>query len=364
MDKTELPPSLLLRVNNSDRLQSGYDASWRFTPQGGRVGSDDTCFWRVQDNAQHVASVHFAVTWQDATFCLHALSYPLMLNRVPVKQDSGLIRLRHGDEIGLGTLSIQVLISFDGAGLHDPLQITPQSLVTPPSDLLEPMLESHGSTRYAPASDSAPLMYSRSLDPLQALQNEALSLPTDLATLTVQRDQDVLPQQPDELEMTSGELVMEQEYMTLPQINQHQPHPDSSTPLDDLSGNYVAVTPLIRGLDAPLAIADSQQMHDFLEEVGRTLQAAIKGLISLQRQQDTLSDKHLRPLEDNPLRLSLDYLTTLNVLFAEGKARYTFQLRRRWLKACVTCNCTIRPTRPPLPKRCRQSCWRSRRTDC
>lgn len=49
-------------------------------------------------------------------------------------------------------------------------------------------------------------------------------------------------------------------------------------------------------------------------------QAAIKGLLSLQQQQNSLSDKHLRPLEDNPLRLDMDYATALNVMFAEGKS--------------------------------------------
>ncbi len=56
------------------------------------------------------------------------------------------------------------------------------------------------------------------------------------------------------------------------------------------------------------------------EEAGRALQAAIKGLLSLQQQQNSLSDKHLRPLEDNPLRLIWTYATALNVMFAEGKS--------------------------------------------
>ncbi|HHU7447952.1 TPA: type VI secretion system-associated FHA domain protein TagH, partial [Escherichia coli] len=59
---------------------------------------------------------------------------------------------------------------------------------------------------------------------------------------------------------------------------------------------------------------------DFLEEAGRTLQAAIKGLLDLQQQRNSLSDKHLRPLEDNPLRLNMDYATALDVMFAEGKS--------------------------------------------
>ena len=82
---------------------------------------------------------------------------------------------------------------------------------------------------------------------------------------------------------------------------------------------HLAVTPLLRGMECPLTLHDSQDADEFLEEAGRALQAAIKGLLSLQQQQNSLSDKHLRPLEDNPLRLDMDYATALNVMFAEGK---------------------------------------------
>ncbi len=66
-------------------------------------------------------------------------------------------------------------------------------------------------------------------------------------------------------------------------------------------------------------MSNSDDADDFLEEAGRTLQAAIKGLLDLQQQRNSLSDKHLRPLEDNPLRLNMDYATALDVMFAEGK---------------------------------------------
>lgn len=83
---------------------------------------------------------------------------------------------------------------------------------------------------------------------------------------------------------------------------------------------HLAVTPLLRGMECPLTLHNSQDADEFLEEAGRALQAAIKGLLSLQQQQNSLSDKHLRPLEDNPLRLDMDYATALNVMFAEGKS--------------------------------------------
>lgn len=76
----------------------------------------------------------------------------------------------------------------------------------------------------------------------------------------------------------------------------------------------------MRGLGHAVPLHNSQDADDFLEEIGRTLQAAVKGLLDLQFQQNSLSDKHLRPLEDNPLRLNLNYETALSVLFADQKS--------------------------------------------
>ena len=87
-----------------------------------------------------------------------------------------------------------------------------------------------------------------------------------------------------------------------------------------MAQRHLAVTPLLRGLGGSLTMSNSDDADDFLEEARRTLQAAIKGLLDLQQQRNSLSDKHLRPLEDNPLRLNMDYATALDVMFAEGKS--------------------------------------------
>ena len=119
---------------------------------------------------------------------------------------------------------------------------------------------------------------------------------------------------------------------------------------------YHCRNPAAARYGGPLTLHNSQDADEFLEEAGRALQAAIKGLLSLQQQQNSLSDKHLRPLEDNPLRLDMDYATALNVMFAEGKARYISQHLRPSPKACATSGIMKRPTGRRLWKRC-VSCW-------
>lgn len=88
----------------------------------------------------------------------------------------------------------------------------------------------------------------------------------------------------------------------------------------EMAQRHLAVTPLLRGLGGSLTVHNTADADDFLEEAGRTLQATVKGLLELQQHRNSLSDKHLRPLEDNPLRLNMDYATALDVLFAEGKS--------------------------------------------
>ncbi len=124
----------------------------------------------------------------------------------------------------------------------------------------------------------------------------------------------------------------------------------------EMAQRHLAVTPLLRGLGGSLTMSNSDDADDFLEEAGRTLQAAIKGLLDLQQQRNSLSDKHLRPLEDNPLRLNMDYATALDVMFAEGKARYIWRLPPPSVKACAMSATTKKLTGQQLWSRF-VSCW-------
>lgn len=106
---------------------------------------------------------------------------------------------------------------------------------------------------------------------------------------------------------------MEQEFLDLPNIA-------SDLSYENRDVDHVAITPLMRGLEARLPLHDSQQANDFLQEMGKTMKAAIEGLLLLQREQHGLRDKQLRPIEDNPLRLNMDYDTTMQVMFSDQKS--------------------------------------------
>lgn len=307
--------SLTLQVMNGNELESGRAAKCLFTADGGEIGNASTCHWPVQDRAGSVAECACQVVMHDGTFCLKSLVPGLMINLAPVSTETGLVRLRQGDEVVLGALALKVFIHNGKLVSYSEQMAAPETIVTNRDRLADALLTTNGQ----PAYPGMPRMHqladtvvnSFSADPLQALQMESLTVAGDPLSGIVP----VRSSAPDR------DGVIDPPFMDLPPrySDQQTRHEDTASPTDTAQ-LHLAVTPLLRGLGGSLAVRNSQDADDFLEEAGRTLQAAIKGLLELQQRRNSLSDKHLRPLEDNPLRLNMDYTTALDVMFAEGKS--------------------------------------------
>ncbi|MFU2315798.1 type VI secretion system-associated FHA domain protein TagH [Rahnella sp. PCH160] len=323
-------PSLSLQILNGNELESGRAAKCLFTTEGGEIGHAETCFWSVQDRQLSIEEKNCSVIWHDGTFCLQSYSRNLTINQAPVSLNSGPIRLSQGDEIHVGTLRIKAQFHLGEAVDYDIQNATPETIVMNRDQLTETLLTTEGQPSYQgnhTFSETAPtLVNSFSQDPLAALQKESLTTlhagfsafdePAQLQyshrVSRVAPDSDIAPK--------SG---IDNNFMDLPDIHAHRDYADTDpfkTQEQDLTYQHVAMSPLMRGLGHAVPLHNSQDADDFLEEIGRTLQAAVKGLLDLQFQQNSLSDKHLRPLEDNPLRLNLNYETALSVLFADQKS--------------------------------------------
>lgn len=313
-------PTLSLRVLNSEQLESGRSASCLFSAQGGTVGSSESHLWSVQDQQGNIHPSQFSVQWRDGAFCLQVLAEPVQINNAALTSQSSLIRLQQGDQIKAGNLSIKIHISFSDADRVDPSTVSPESLVSSYSNPLDAMMEGAVAQKAVFADDNsiAPtIQHSFSDDPLRVLDSESLT------TLKQQVEADdteqLLP--PDHFQSPpfatpisdNRGSVMDQEFLDLPGIT-------SDRQYADMDVDHVAITPLMRGLDAQLPLHDSQQANDFLQEMGKTMKAAIEGLLALQREQHGLRDKQLRPIEDNPLRLNMDYDTTMQVMFSDQKS--------------------------------------------
>lgn len=315
-EKTHAPVlSLTLQVMNGNELESGRAAKCLFTADGGDIGHAPACHWPVQDRAGSVAGRACQVVMHDGTFCLKSLVPGLMINLAPVSTDAGLVRLRQGDEIVLGALALKVFIHNGKLVSYGEQMAAPETIVTNRDRLADGLLTTDGQ----PAYPGMPRMHqladtvvnSFSADPLQALRTESLTMAGDPLSGIV----------PSRSSAPVQDGVIDTPFMDLPPLysDQQARQDDAASPADSAQ-LHLAVTPLLRGLGGSLAMRNSQDADDFLEEAGRTLQAAIKGLLELQQRRNSLSDKHLRPLEDNPLRLNMDYPTALDVMFADGKS--------------------------------------------
>ncbi|AGB79558.1 type VI secretion system FHA domain protein [Enterobacteriaceae bacterium strain FGI 57] len=307
--------SLTLQVMNGNELESGRAAKCLFTADGGDIGNLPEGHWPVQDRAGSVAGRACRVILHDGAFCLKSLMPGLMINQAPVAPDAGLVRLRQGDEITLGSLAVKVFIHEGKLVSYSEHMAAPETIVSNRDRLEDALLTTEGQ----PAYPGMPLRHQLadtvvnnfSADPLQAIQAESLTMAGGPLSGIV----------PERSSTPVRDGVIDVPFMDLPPVYPDpQERHDEMAPTADIAQLHLAVTPLLRGLGSSLAVRNSQDADHFLEEAGRTLQAAIKGLLDLQQRRNSLSDKHLRPLEDNPLRLNMDYATALDVMFAEGKS--------------------------------------------
>ncbi|EDT2963765.1 type VI secretion system-associated FHA domain protein TagH [Salmonella enterica subsp. enterica] len=305
-------PSLTLQVMNGNELESGRTAKCVFTPEGGDVGHVAQCYWSLQDRRQSVPERAFTVCWHDGVFCLKSNSTGLEINQAPVSQGASLVHLRQGDEIRLNSL---ILKAFVGNVVHYEKQMAAPETIVTNSDRLTDLLITEGQPEYTDATiyrETAPTVAGGfTQDPLAALQAESLTVSGNNHFLMGHESLLMTPPMSDIAEKGG----LDSHFMDLPPVKNDTPETEP-----DMARRHVAVTPLMRGLDCTLPLHNSQDASDFLEEVGRAVQATLKGLLSLQHQQNSLSDKHLRPLEDNPLRLNMDYEMVLDVMFAGGKS--------------------------------------------
>ncbi|KNC91334.1 type VI secretion system protein ImpI [Trabulsiella odontotermitis] len=304
--------SLTLQVMNGNELESGRAAKCQFSGEDGDIGHAGDCHWSVQDRAGSIAGHACTIVRHDGAFCLRSLMPGLMINLAPVSTEAGLVRLCQGDEINLGALALKVFLHEGKRISYDEQMATPESIVTRRDSLAEALISTDGQPEYPGMQHRHQLtptvVNGFSADPLQVLQTESL---TQFSTASHQ--QRTVPLS--DLKANGG---IDTPFMDLPPV--YADPQDDETSLADMAQKHLAVTPLLRGLGSSLSVQNSQDADAFLEESGRALQAAIQGLLDLQHSQNSLSDKHLRPLEDNPLRLNLDYSTALEVMFAEGKS--------------------------------------------
>lgn len=304
---------LILTIVDLNSVGRKIDRSHRFNKEGGTIGSLDageTRHWQVQDSRQEIQSIHARIIWQDGQFCLEDVSGTTFVNEAGHSIGAqNVIALSAGDQIKMGsiTFTTQIIIGSEKVDIADYQH--PQSLIAMSNRSDVNQIIDEPSVTGVHSGYPQSVVYShRPYDPGTLGMGGSLS------------SSEFIPSEDNILDTSAAisraEPMLDEEFIDIP------------TPASSLYGEShesqpfesVAITPLMRGMGHFLNLSDSQQANGFLEEAGRTLEAAIKGILLLEQDRIRVN-KQLQPVEDNPLRLGLDYVATVDALFGDQKSQ-------------------------------------------
>ncbi|EHD20406.1 MULTISPECIES: type VI secretion system-associated FHA domain protein TagH [Brenneria] len=293
---------LTLVVLNSEQLDINSQVQHQFDQRGGTLGASENDRWQLRDRLGAVLPQHARIEMLDGRFCLCDLSGQSFINGAlsPIGRERK-VMLSHGDELTIGPFRLGVYFG-DPATEPDIDQVLGQR----PDDMLGGWLSEEENGR--PAANAATQAVLN--DPLWALQQEQRH-----ALLTSDNEPADEPLSTSLSSLSAAEDNMDQKFVELPTIAGSHAAPGQDGYLDS-----AALAPLMRGLGISLQAGDEARLREVLEDMGKSLRAVVEGLLALQTGQAALADTHLRPIEDNPLRLGLDYADTLSLLFAEDKS--------------------------------------------
>lgn len=293
---------LSLLVLNSEQLECNSQVQHQFGPEGGTFGSSDHNDWQLNDRLGAVMPEHARIEIADGQYCLCDVSGQTFINGSTSPMGSGRkVILETGDELNIGPFRIRVFI---GEVTVEP-QLS-QLLGGNESKDINSRLNEDVATLSLQTHPHEHTQEQAISDPLRVLQQERSSV---AGMLNGHTPDEILPQ----LNVgASSRDTLDQAFIELPGVTEfntvYHHNVDAS------------LSSLMQGLGQTLPQNNSLQTQEMLHELGKTVRVMVEGLLTLQLEQAALADKLLRPIEDNPLRLGLDYDDTLALLFAEAKS--------------------------------------------
>lgn len=301
---------LIFQVTNTESVESGCNAYSIFDKNGGSIGADENNHWVIQDNLNTLPKDIARIEWRDRQYCiLISENATVFINNSLITPKSGFIRLGNGDLLRLGKIDIKTYIGDETEINLISLSSKPEDIVSNRNEYLDELFENKNFYKNKHKEIHHSINDKISSDPLKALlddnslviENDNLSQSeyiSDIATPTL---------------IKSETMKENTHFMDLPNSS-------DSNKFEYVENSYITISPLLREIGMQTSLRNSQDINDVLTEIGKTLKATIDGLLILQKQQNNLSDKHLRPIEDNPLRLNLNYSDTIDILFGNQKS--------------------------------------------
>lgn len=277
--------ALTLVIINPTETGGGASIEHKFSTGGGSIGTAANDTWRLSPHRTGAVAGHAEVRYLDGGFCLIDRSGRTYINSSSQPVGRGRrARLNHGDTLTIGRYRMRAELNGEaavnsgmeeGAGQH-------RQLV----DVAE------GSLLRSESGQGLP----DGREPLEGLHTPA------------------------------GEPISEDPLAPWPNTQERQGMSESteqSREAKDTSRQHISGAPLMRGMEAEIDFADSDEMRLFLEEAGQTLKATVEGLLALHQGEDSRHRAlrtRLQPIEDNPLRLGDDYAGTMQTLFAAERS--------------------------------------------
>ncbi|EPA8650732.1 type VI secretion system-associated FHA domain protein TagH [Photobacterium damselae] len=365
---------LTLTVINTQFVAPGISVKKEFNSNGGTIGSSSSDDWFLADNQRQIQQNHCQIVFRDGDFCITDNCNQTFINNqsMAVGWDKT-ARLNENDVLNIGRFVIRVSLHGDVKDkegsletffiAHNGLELDGEELdlieqdqdcsIDDPLAALDAQEIAQGIDLFGDEQDTRskainnPLLSNSeewfgSQETIQADTERdvqsAMTLKKSQRTASYDKELvaiHAVSKQPVSTSYLASsdnsiahaqnsfykDRVMDEKTLDLLEEEVRQGFSYHSDPqLDASEGNHLLTGPLLRGLGTKAGnIEDLAEMQLLSEEMGASLQSAIRGLLDLHQQVASsrygVMNKNLQPIEDNPLRLGMDYEQTVQVMF-------------------------------------------------
>lgn len=365
---------LTLTVINTQFVAPGISVKKEFNSNGGTIGSSSSDDWFLTDNQRQIQQNHCQIVFRDGDFCITDNCNQTFINNqsMAVGWDKT-ARLNENDVLNIGRFVIRVSLhgdvtdkegsletffiahnglELDGeeldlieqdqdCSIDDPLAALDAQEITQGIDLFGDERDTRSKAINNPLLSNSEEWFG-SQETIQADTERdvqsAMTLKKSQHTASYDKEPvaiHAVSKQPVSTSYLASsdnsiahaqnsfykDRVMDEKTLDLLEEEVRQGFSYHSDPqLDASEGNHLLTGPLLRGLGTKAGnTEDLAEMQLLSEEMGASLQSAIRGLLDLHQQVASsrygVMNKNLQPIEDNPLRLGMDYEQTVQVMF-------------------------------------------------
>lgn len=320
---------LTLVITNPTEMGGSASIEHSFGTSGGSIGTASSDSWRLSPHRTGVVAGHAEVRYLDGGFCLIDRSGRTFINSSSQPVGRGRrARLSHGDTVTIGRYRIRAELSrvpVNGDDIGDEVRAHHSLVDVPESGLRHAINGQNQPEGREPMEGLHPAAGDPvSSDPLAQWQQKPVARDEEAPELLANdRAWFAHPTEVTDQYREDGDVAMGLPVIPKPLNKERQGMSETVRNPQEVSRQHISGAPLLRGLDANIDFADSDEMRLFLEEAGQTLKVTVEGLLALHQSEDCRHQAlrtRLQPIEDNPLRLANDYADTVQTLFATTRS--------------------------------------------